>query len=73
MILLDVENRILSLEISDAEMKQRLAEWAAPPTIRDTPGHGYRKLYQERVTQADLGCDFDFMIPQEMKQSAPVV
>lgn len=73
MILLDVENRILSLEISDAEMKQRLAEWTAPPTIRDMPGHGYRRLYQERVTQADLGCDFDFMIPQELKQSAPVI
>jgi dihydroxy-acid dehydratase len=73
MILLDVENRILSLEISAAEMAQRLTEWTAPPTIRDMPGHGYRRLYQERVTQADLGCDFDFMIPQQMTHTAPVI
>lgn len=73
MIVLDVENRILSLEVSDAEIKQRLAQWQPPPTIRDMPGHGYRKLYQQSVTQADLGCDFDFMIPQQMTQSAPVL
>ena len=73
MILLDVENRILSLEISAAEMAQRLTEWTPPPTIRDMPGHGYRRLYQERVTQADLGCDFDFMIAQQMTHTAPVI
>lgn len=73
MILLDVENRILSLEVSDEEIKQRLAEWKVPATISEMPSHGYRMLYQQRVTQADLGCDFDFMIPKEMKQSAPVI
>jgi dihydroxy-acid dehydratase len=73
MIVLDVENRRISLEISDEEMKQRLAAWTPPAAIREMPAYGYRRLYQERVTQADLGCDFDFMIPQELKQSAPIV
>ena len=73
MIVLDVENRVLSLEVSDAEIQQRLAQWQPPATIRDMPGHGYRRLYQQSVTQADLGCDFDFMIPEAMTQSAPVV
>ena len=36
------------------------------------PDHGYRKLYQMSVTQADIGCDFDFMLPV-MCQTAPIV
>ncbi len=73
MIVLDVENRVLSLEVGDAEIQQRLAAWQPPATIRDMPGHGYRKLYQQCVTQADQGCDFDFMIPPLMSHSAPVL
>jgi len=63
MISLDVANRSLTLEISETEMAKRLAEWTPPPTLAEMPGHGFRKLFLTTVTQADLGCDFDFMMP----------
>ena len=72
MIALDVSARTLTLEISEAEMAARLAVWAPPATLADMPGHGYRKLYQTTVTQADIGCDFDFMLPP-MTRVAPVL
>ena len=70
-IALDVPARTLTLEISDEEMAARLAVWTPPVTLADMPGHGYRRLYQTSVTQADIGCDFDFMLP-DVNQSAPV-
>ncbi len=73
MISLDVTARTLTLEISDAEMASRLAQWTPPPVLAAMPTHGYRKLYQTTVTQADLGCDFDFMLPTEMTMSAPLL
>ncbi|NCY01271.1 MAG: hypothetical protein EBX45_06510, partial [Burkholderiaceae bacterium] len=36
------------------------------------PESGYRRLYQTTVTQADIGCDFDFMVPS-MTGTAPVL
>ena len=72
MISLDVAARTLTLEISDAEMAARLATWTPPPTLADMPNHGYRKLYQTSVTQADIGCDFDFMLPA-MHLTAPII
>ena len=63
MISLDVPNRTLQLEISDEEMAARLAQWTPPPTIAAMPAYGYRHLYQTTVTQADIGCDFAFMLP----------
>ncbi|MEO8101668.1 MAG: hypothetical protein ABI790_04030, partial [Betaproteobacteria bacterium] len=60
------------IEESEAEMSTRLGAWTPPSTLADMPGHGYRKLYQTTVTQADIGCDFDFMLP-EMTRVAPVL
>ena len=71
MICLDVPARTLTLEISDEEMAARLLAWTPPPTLADMPNHGYRKLYQSSVTQADIGCDFDFMLPA-MRLTAPI-
>ncbi|MEP7154751.1 MAG: IlvD/Edd family dehydratase [Betaproteobacteria bacterium] len=72
MINLDVSTRTLTLEISEAEMAQRLSEWTPPPMLAAMPDHGYRKLYQTTVTQADIGCDFDFMLPP-MTMTAPIL
>ena len=57
LISLDVPNRRLDLLVSDAELATRRAEWIqpAPPYLR-----GYGAIYAERVTQANLGCDFTF-------------
>jgi dihydroxy-acid dehydratase len=63
MITLDVENRLLRLELDDAEIQRRIAALETPEKRLNIPKTGYRHLYQTTVTQADVGCDFDFMVP----------
>ncbi len=63
MITLDVENRLLQLELDDAEIRRRIAALEPPAKRLNIPETGYRHLYQTTVTQADVGCDFDFMVP----------
>ncbi|HYT67023.1 MAG TPA: L-arabinonate dehydratase [Vicinamibacterales bacterium] len=55
---LDVPARRLSLRVTDEELAKRKAAWKP----RDTPyPRGYGQLYARHVTQADKGCDFDFL------------
>jgi dihydroxy-acid dehydratase len=60
-ILLDIPGRKLDLLLPAAELERRRAEWKPPAA---TPERGYMALYRERVTQAHLGCDFDFASTQ---------
>ena len=55
---LDVAARRLQLHVSDDELARRRAAWQ-PPAPRYQRGYG--ALFAERVTQADQGCDFDFL------------
>jgi len=56
---LDVEARRLHLEVDDAELERRRAEWVAPePAFKS----GYQALYVEHVMQASQGADFDFLL-----------
>ena len=57
-ISLDVEKRTLNLEISDEEMAARKAAWAPPPPKF---ARGYGAMFSTHVTQANEGCDFDFL------------
>jgi dihydroxy-acid dehydratase len=57
-IRLDAPARRLDLLVDDAELQRRRADWKAPAQ----PARGYAKLYVEHVTQADQGCDFDFLM-----------
>jgi dihydroxy-acid dehydratase len=57
-ITLDVPARVLRLEVDDAELARRRAAWQPPPPVF---GRGYGALYTEHVTQADKGCDFEFL------------
>ncbi|MFE6614713.1 L-arabinonate dehydratase [Amycolatopsis sp. NPDC057786] len=57
-ITLDVPSRRLSLDVDDAELQRRRARWN-PPAPRYERGYG--ALYAEHITQADEGCDFDFL------------
>ena len=57
-IRLDTPARKLDLLVDDAELARRRAAWKAP----EKPARGYTRLYVERVTQADKGCDFDFLM-----------
>ncbi len=63
MITLDVEKRLLQLELDDAEIAHRIAALETTAKRLNIPKTGYRHLYQTTVTQADVGCDFDFMVP----------
>jgi dihydroxy-acid dehydratase len=56
-ITLDSTRRRLDLAVDDAELARRRAAWMPPAK----PARGYQRLYVERVTQADKGCDFDFL------------
>jgi dihydroxy-acid dehydratase len=58
LITLDVEARILHLHLDDEELQRRRADWTPPPTRYE---RGYGALYNEQITQADTGCDFEFL------------
>jgi dihydroxy-acid dehydratase len=57
-ITLDAGERLLRLEVDDAELDGRRAAWQPPPPRYE---RGYGSLYSDHVTQADQGCDFGFL------------
>ena len=58
MITLDVEKRILHMEVSDEELAERKVAWTRPAPHYE---RGYGSIYLAHVTQAHQGCDFDFL------------
>ncbi|TWP52247.1 dihydroxy-acid dehydratase [Lentzea tibetensis] len=58
MVTLDVEARVLSVEVSDDELAKRRSEWTPPESKFE---RGYGALYYEHITQANEGCDFEFL------------
>ena len=65
MIKLDVPARLVSLEVDDAVLEQRRAQWKPAPA----PERGWAKLYVDHVLQAHEGADLDFLVG---KSGAPV-
>ncbi|WP_259408050.1 L-arabinonate dehydratase [Streptomyces akebiae] len=57
-ITLDVGARSLRLNVDDEELERRRAGWTPPPTRYE---RGYGALYNDQITQADTGCDFEFL------------
>lgn len=57
-ISLDVAARSLTLLVSDAELIERRRHWSEP---RSNMIGGYQSLYVNAVTQADQGCDLEFL------------
>ena len=55
---LDVPGRKLTLKVPDAELAARRAAWK--PGEKKYP-RGYGKIFSQHVSQADKGCDFDFL------------
>jgi dihydroxyacid dehydratase/phosphogluconate dehydratase len=55
---LDVAGRRLTLDVKDEVLDQRRAGWQQPPAKY---GRGYGALYLEHISQANEGCDFDFL------------
>ena len=57
-ITLDVPNRRLSLDISESEMDARIkSNYENGPDFQ----RGFKWLHARHITQADKGCDFDFL------------
>ena len=57
-ISVDVPNRRLDMEVSDAELAKRKAAWVQPEP-RYQRGYGW--VFSKHIEQADKGCDFDFL------------
>jgi dihydroxy-acid dehydratase len=59
-IVLDVAARKIELGVPQDEIERRLRGFTAPKRHYD---RGYGRLFLDHVTQANLGCDFDFLMP----------
>jgi dihydroxy-acid dehydratase len=74
LIKLDTAARRIDLLVDDAELARRKAAWQPPAIMTGMEKQrGYRKLYLQTVTQAEDGCDFDFMMPEKSGQKTPIV
>ncbi|MEM8687865.1 MAG: L-arabinonate dehydratase [Pseudomonadota bacterium] len=57
-IKLDVPTRRLDMLVSEEELAERRRQWSMPPP---KAGRGYGWMFAQHITQADKGCDFDFL------------
>jgi dihydroxy-acid dehydratase len=55
---LDVPARRLELKVGAEELARRRAAWQRPAPKFE---RGFGALYQQHITQANQGCDFDFL------------
>ncbi|MGW3207445.1 L-arabinonate dehydratase [Streptomyces sp. NPDC001135] len=58
LITLDVGARSLRLHVDGEELERRRVAWTPPPARYE---RGYGVLYNGHITQADTGCDFEFL------------
>nr|WP_166486944.1 L-arabinonate dehydratase [Rhizobium etli] len=58
---IDIPNRRLDMLVDEVELIQRRAAWMKPA---DRFGRGYGWMYASHVSQADKGCDFDYLLPE---------
>ncbi|MGK9233230.1 dihydroxy-acid dehydratase [Inquilinus limosus] len=57
-VTLDVAARRIDMEVPEAELARRRAEWT-PPQPRFERGYGW--MFNRHIRQAHEGCDFDFL------------
>jgi len=57
-IAMDMPKRTLTLKVPEAELARRRAGWKRKEIIYP---RGYGQMFVKHVTQADKGCDFDFL------------
>jgi L-arabonate dehydrase len=61
---LDTAGRMINLNISKEEFERRAKAFQPAPPHYD---RGYGRLFLDHVTQADRGCDFDFLMPESVR------
>ena len=69
-IQLDTPARRLDLLVSEKPLAARRAR-RSPPAPHPGVERGYLRLFLDTVTQADRGCDFDFMAPPPAAGRSP--
>ena len=69
MIALDIDARTLNVEISDEEFARRRAAWKPPVRVYE---RGFTRLYIDHATQANHGCDFDFLMGNAPTPEPPI-
>jgi dihydroxyacid dehydratase/phosphogluconate dehydratase len=69
MIALDIDARTLHMEVSDDELARRRAAWKPAARVYE---RGFARLYIDHVTQANLGCDFDFLMGNAATPEPPI-
>jgi dihydroxy-acid dehydratase len=60
-ISLDVEKRLLNVELTDEELKNRKPSQKMLDSLAK-PDRGWQKMYVDHVNQADTGADLDFLV-----------
>jgi dihydroxy-acid dehydratase len=55
---LDIPGRRLTLQVAEDELARRRAAWRQPPMPY---ARGYGAMFAQHITQADQGCDFDYL------------
>jgi dihydroxy-acid dehydratase len=58
LIELDVAQRTLNVKLDEAELARRKSQWKRPPPRYE---RGYGAMFAAHITQANLGCDFDYL------------
>jgi dihydroxy-acid dehydratase len=66
---LDIAARRLHLDVEEAELARRRAAWTPPARTYE---RGFTRLYIEHATQADRGCDFDFLMGNARTPEPPI-
>ncbi len=61
LVTVDVEKRMLSVDVSDDELAARRASGATEAAYA-APARGWARLYVDHVMQADTGADLDFLV-----------
>lgn len=67
---LDVYERRIHLDVSDAELQVRRSQWQPRPARFD---RGYGRLFLDEITQANEGCDFRFLHRTEKPTPEPEI
>lgn len=56
---LDVERRVIRVDLTDEQIRERLKNWEKPSRLYT---RGWGKIFQDNIQQADKGCDFDVLV-----------
>ena len=58
LISIDIPKRSLNMLVDEAELERRRAQWKAPAPRFE---RGYGWMFSKHISQADQGCDFDYL------------